>query len=98
MSQKKIKKILLFSNSDSHYYATTLENFKALVNSLGKIGKKFDVEVIDVRKNPEMAEQYNILVEPTLVIGDQYFIGRFKEAQVAQYMQQYFAKNKSLKR
>jgi hypothetical protein len=95
MSNKKVKKILLFASSNPYYYATTLENFKSLVNSLGQIGAKFDVEVIDVKKNPEMAEQYNILVEPTLVIGDQYFIGHFEEAKVAEYMKQYFVNKKS---
>jgi hypothetical protein len=86
------KKIMLFVSSNSYYYATTIENFQKLVDSLGQIGEKFKVEIIDAQKNPEMAEKYNILVEPTLIIGDKYFVGRFEDERVAKYMKEYFGR------
>jgi hypothetical protein len=86
-----VKKIMLFVSSNSFYYATTIENFQKLVDSLGQIGEKFQVDIVDVQKNPEMAEQYNILVEPTLVIGNKYFIGRFEDERVTDYMKEYFS-------
>jgi hypothetical protein len=87
-----IKKIMLFVSSNSYYYATTIENFQKMVDSLGQIGEKFKVEIIDVHKDPEMAEKYNILVEPTLIIGEKYFVGRFKDERVAKYMKEYFSR------
>jgi hypothetical protein len=86
-----IKKIMLFVSSNSHYYATTIENFQKILDSLGQIGKKFKVEVIDMQKNPEKAEEYNVLVEPTLIIGSKYFIGRFEDERVSEYIKQFFA-------
>jgi hypothetical protein len=88
-----VKKIMLFVSNNSYYYATTIKNFQKLVDSLGMIGEKFKVDIVDVRRDPEIAEKYNILVEPTLIIGDRYFIGRFEDAKVAAYMKQYFQKN-----
>jgi anionic cell wall polymer biosynthesis LytR-Cps2A-Psr (LCP) family protein len=87
-----IKKIMLFVSSNSYYYSTTIENFQKLVDSLGQIGAKFKVEIIDVQKDPETAEKYNILVEPTLIIGDKYFVGRFEDERVAKYMKGYFGR------
>jgi hypothetical protein len=94
MQTKKstIKKIILFASSNSYYYATTIENFQKLVDSLGQIGERFKVEIVDVQKNPEKAEEHNILVEPTLIIGDKYFVGRFEDERVSEYMKQYFKK------
>jgi hypothetical protein len=91
-TNNNIKKIMLFVSSNSYYYATTIENFQKLVDSLGQIGKKFKVDIVDVHRDPEMAEKYNVLVEPTLIIGKKYFIGRFEDDRVAEYMKRYFNK------
>jgi hypothetical protein len=91
-SNNEVKQIMLFVSSNSFYYATTIKNFQKLVNSLGQIGEKFKVEIVDVKKDPETAEKYNILVEPTLVIGNKYFIGRFEDEHVSEYMKTYFSK------
>jgi hypothetical protein len=87
---EEVKKIMLFLSSNSYYYTTTIENFQKLIDSLGQIGKKFSVEIVDAEKNPELAEKYNVLVEPTLIIGDKYFVGRFEDKRVANYMKSYF--------
>jgi hypothetical protein len=86
------RKIMLFVSSNSYYYATTIENFQKLVDSLGQIGEKFKVEIVDAHKNPEMAEKYNILVEPTLIVGNKYFIGRFEDERVSEYVKEYFGR------
>jgi hypothetical protein len=86
------KKIILFVSNNSYYYATTIENFQRLVDSLGQIGEKFKVKIVDVEKNPELAEKYNILVEPTIIIGEKYFVGRFENKKVAEYMKEYFSR------
>jgi hypothetical protein len=89
---EKEKRIILFVSSKSYYYAMTIDNFRKLVDSLGEIGEKFKMDVIDIAKEPEAAEKYNILVQPTLIIGDQYFVGRFENERVTEYLQQYFGK------
>jgi hypothetical protein len=95
VEHNEIKKIMLFVSSNSYYYATTIENFQKLVDSLGQIGEKFKIEIVDMQKNPEMAEEYNILVEPTLIIGNKYFIGRFEDKHVSEYLKQFFATTKT---
>jgi hypothetical protein len=94
MIQKKndVVKIKLFISTTSYYYATTIENFQKMLDSLGEIGAKFKVEMIDVNKKPEMAEKHNILVEPTLIVGNKYFIGRFEDDRVTKYIKQCFGK------
>jgi hypothetical protein len=48
------------------------------------------MEVIDIAKDPEKAEKYNIIVQPTLIVGDQYFVGRFENDKVTDYLKHFF--------
>jgi len=73
----KKKKILLFVSESSIYLQTTMEEFQKLLKIMEE-EQPFTSEVIDVTKNPEMAEEYKIDAIPTLIIGDKRFIGQPK--------------------
>jgi thioredoxin-like negative regulator of GroEL len=79
---EKENQILLFVSKISIYYSTTVEDFQKLLNSLGKVGEKFHVEIINVDEKPDVAEEYNILALPTLVIGNQHFVGQINEEKI----------------
>lgn len=69
------KKILLFIARDSIYFSTNIDDFKKIVNALGKLGT-FEVEIIDASKNPELAEKYKIDALPTIIINDKRYVGK----------------------
>ena len=71
----KINKILLFISKGSVYFSTDIKSFKKIITVLGKNGA-LDIDVIDIAKNPEMAEKYRIEALPTLIIGDKKYIGK----------------------
>jgi predicted thioredoxin/glutaredoxin len=82
--KEKSEQILLFVSKVSIYYSTTVEDFQKLLNSLGSVGDKFHVEIIDVGKKPDLAEKYNILALPTLVVGNQHFVGQINEEKISE--------------
>jgi thioredoxin-related protein len=74
MKNKSSKKILLFLKRNSVYFSTNINDFKKIMDTLSKM-PLFNVEVIDITKNPELAEKYKIDALPTLIIGDKKYIG-----------------------
>lgn len=77
MSANNKTKILLFISKSSIYFQTTMEEFQKLLKTLEEM-QPFTSEIIDVNKNPEMAERYKIDALPTMIIGDKRFIGQPK--------------------
>jgi protein-disulfide isomerase len=72
------------------YYVSTTEVIRELLESLGEIGQKFQVEVIDVEENLDLAEKYNILALPTVVIGEKHFVGNLSvnKEELVTYLEQ----------
>lgn len=81
MTNNNKTKILLFISKSSIYFQTTMEEFQKLLKTLEEI-QPFTSEIIDVNKNPEMAEKYKIDALPTMIIGNKRFIGQPKAEEV----------------
>jgi protein-disulfide isomerase len=71
------KTALLFVSELSIYFQATLSEFKKIITEL-QSNQPFETRIIDVEKEPEMAEKYKIDALPTLVIGEKRFVGRPK--------------------
>lgn len=69
------RKILLFNSRNSFYFASGIDEFREIIVSLSSLAP-FDIEVIDVTENPELAEKYHIDALPTLIIGNKRYIGQ----------------------
>jgi len=74
-------KILLFISKSSIYFQTTMEEFQKLLKVLEE-SQPFTSEIIDVNKDPEMAEKYKVDALPTMIIGDKRFIGQPKAEEI----------------
>lgn len=72
-----VNKILLFISKDSIYFQVTMQEFQKLLKEFEKI-QPFSSEIIDINKDPDMAEKYKIDALPTMIIGDKRFIGQPK--------------------
>jgi len=73
----EVKKIILFISKSSIYFQVTMEEFQKVLKELEAI-QPFTSDIIDVSEHPEKAEEYKIDALPTLIIGDQRFIGQPK--------------------
>jgi len=58
-----------------------LTEFQKVIDSIEEISSD-EVEIIDVSKNPEKAEEHKIDALPTLLIGDKRFVGRISADEV----------------
>lgn len=67
--------ILLFTKKNLIYFATGIDEFKRIVVSLSSL-QPYEIQVIDVEKNPELAETYHIDALPTLIINNKKYIGK----------------------
>ena len=74
-------KILLFISKSSIYFQTTMEEFQKLLKVLEE-SQPFTSEIVDVNKDPEMAEKYKVDALPTMIIGDKRFIGQPKAEEI----------------
>ena len=66
--------IILFISKGAKYLITEIDEFKRVAHELSR--RRFKIEVVDISKNPEMAEKYKIEALPTLMIKNQRFVGR----------------------
>ncbi|MFH1565491.1 MAG: circadian clock KaiB family protein [bacterium] len=73
--KSNVNKILLFISKDSIYFQVTMQEFQKLLKEFEKI-QPFSSEIIDINKDPDMAEKYKIDALPTMIIGDKRFIGQ----------------------
>jgi thioredoxin-like negative regulator of GroEL len=71
------KQAVLFVSELSVYFQATLSEFQKIVKAMEAI-QPYESRVIDVEKEPDLAEQYKIDAIPTLIIGKRRFIGRPK--------------------
>ena len=75
MKSQITRRILLFIKNNSVYFASDIDNFKKIIETLGQIAP-FEVEIIDVREKPELAEEYRVDALPTLIVGDIRYVGK----------------------
>jgi len=75
MKTKAPQEILLFDNENSVYLAAGIDDFKKIVVSLANLSP-VRTKLIDITKQPELAEKYCITVFPTLIIDNQAFVGK----------------------
>jgi protein-disulfide isomerase len=68
-------KILMFVSKQSIYFQTTKEEFQKILLELEKV-QPFTSQIIDVNREPELAEKYKVNALPTLIIGSKRFIGK----------------------
>ncbi len=62
------------------HYQRAIQNLRQVFDS--RIKDEYEIKVIDVLQNPELAEEENILASPTLVVDNSYpkkkIIGDFR--------------------
>lgn len=75
MKNADAKKIILFISKNSSYFSTNIDDFREIVSVLGKLSP-FNVEVVDVSEQPELAEKYRIDALPTLIIANVKYVGK----------------------
>jgi thioredoxin-like negative regulator of GroEL len=74
MNKPQTTKIILFISKLSIYFQSTMAVFKEVVEEL-EDHQPFEVRVIDVEEEPEVAEEYKVDAIPLLIIGDKRFVG-----------------------
>ena len=75
------KRVIIFIAESSIYTKTSLEEFTILVNVLKELYTVHD-QIIDVEKEPKKADEYKVTALPTLIIGEQYFVGQLNAQKI----------------
>ena len=71
-----MKKILFFNAS----WCGPCKQMKPHIDEL--ISEGYHIQDIDIDRNPELAEQYNVRGVPTLVVNEQSYVGYRDKAQI----------------
>ncbi len=71
-TEEKIK-ILFFKSDHCAFCPAALERVKSTIQQFGE--NAIELEIIDVEKDPDMAQKYGVLALPTIIIGDKSVAG-----------------------
>ncbi len=71
-SEEKIK-ILFFKSDHCAFCPAALERVRRTIQQFGE--DAIELEIIDVEKDPDMAQKYGVLALPTIIIGDKSVAG-----------------------